>query len=87
MMKLQTSNKINATNTKSNSKNTLARVKTVTSERKIVKIDSDQKMLETTDPVQKEDVSKTVLMIKSKFRAATTTSCGSCRERRGEYDE
>ena len=58
MMKLQTSNKINGANTKSNSKNTQARVKAVTSERKIVKIDSDQKMLGTTDPLQDEDVYK-----------------------------
>ena len=56
MMKLQTSNKINATNTKSNSKNTQARVNTVKSERKIVKIDSKQKTLETTAPLSKEGV-------------------------------
>ena len=56
MMKLQTSNKINGANTKSNSKNTQARVKAVTSERKIVKIDSDQKMLGTTASLQNEDV-------------------------------
>ena len=43
-------------NTKSNSKNTQARVKAVTSERKIVKIDSDQKMLGTTASLQNEDV-------------------------------
>lgn len=56
MMKLQTSNKINATNTKSNSKNTQAQVNTVKSERKIVKIDSKQKTLETTAPLPKEGV-------------------------------